>query len=165
LAHAIATAFQRSGKSIGFLSLLDADPRASQAPPEVAFAEIIRQLGYDPAGDLLDLPTIYDFLCNEGHLPDSLDRKNFEAMMAVSRNTHTILHNFVPDTYRGHVLLFTSTIDQHGTTSTAEAWKSYIKGNITTYEVAFRHKEMMDVGPLAEIGPIIARELKRTPNH
>ena len=65
----------------------------------------------------------------------------------------------LPQPFNGNVVLFTATHDLDEQSSEPEVWRRYIHGQINICPIACRHEHMMQTGPLAEIGHVLANEL------
>jgi thioesterase domain-containing protein len=67
--------------------------------------------------------------------------------------------DFRPGGFRGDVTFFTATLTQNEIRRKVDAWLPYVDGRLVNHEIACRHEHMMQAGPIAEIGPLLAARL------
>jgi thioesterase domain-containing protein/acyl carrier protein len=167
VAHAIATALQRTGQEVKLLALLDSYPQPSGNASNIPEPDekdmimgLLEPLGYDRSalGDepLRDMLAI---LQRERHVLSSLTAEQFGALAHCFKNSIRLANNFSPLNFNGDILLV-------GTTNTAsetfaDLWRPYVSGHITACHVECTHSTMMEPGPVAKIGRIVADELDR----
>jgi thioesterase domain-containing protein len=140
LAHAIATQLQAHGEQVSLLALIDAFPGESiadqDAPEPAEVSEVLRREGAVTAG---------------------LDERTIAAMVQTHAHCLALRHQFVPGRFHGELLLFASTTPD---VPPPESWRPYVSGGIQAHRIAATHHQMMDAGPLATVGPILARALR-----
>ena len=132
IAHAIACRLQRDGEQVRFLALLDSVPSNGTADRE-AIAEAI---GDDLGATGEDLATLV-----EGGM-----------------HTHQLIETTPPGRFEGNLVYLAAARDG---ASSAGSWREHVDGGTEEYRIDCHHTTMMRQGPLGEIGPIIAAELKR----
>ncbi|MFG3691061.1 amino acid adenylation domain-containing protein [Micromonospora sp. NPDC047740] len=132
IAHALACRLQRDGDQVRFLALLDSVPRAGSADR----AAITLAIGDDVGATGEDL----------------------DALVESGLHTQRILERTPPGRFRGNVVYLTAVRDGD---RAAAAWHEHVDGNVDEYPIDCHHTTMMRQGPLTEIGPVIAAELKR----
>jgi amino acid adenylation domain-containing protein len=163
LAHAIATELQRRGGDVALLSLFDPTPPfIQQNRPNAVFPNETRIAADFFGEDLKDEPNlsaIYKRLYRDGRVPVDLSESHFSLLIKNVKGAHHLVEGFVPKIYIGKVLLFVATAGREDAESLSEAWKTYVNGNIEVYPIACVHEDMMNTGPLGEIGPLLASEL------
>jgi thioesterase domain-containing protein len=64
--------------------------------------------------------------------------------------------------FHGDMLLVTATLDRsEEDLPLPDAWAPYVDGNIDTHHVDAKHDHLMQPGPLAQIGSILAATLQK----
>jgi amino acid adenylation domain-containing protein len=164
VAYSIATSLQEQGEQVALLGLLDAYPAGPSAAMESPDEQQIlgaafQALGYDVGESPLEISKLRELLRQDGHSLASLEDRHFAAMIEVNKDNARLRRNFIPQPFHGNVLLFTATHDLDEESSGPEIWRRYIHGQIKTCPIACRHEHMMQAGPLAEIGHVLAGEL------
>ncbi|MDP9050377.1 MAG: amino acid adenylation domain-containing protein, partial [Acidobacteriota bacterium] len=164
LAHAVATSLQDQGDLITFLALLDAGPSSQKEAPELpSLVEFVADLFGDNVKSVPpDLTSLYEYLRISGNLPNSFSERHFAALIESYRNAVPLNHTFEPRVYWGDLLIVSSGAGQNDPEIASKAWEPYVSGTITVHQVSCQHGEMMNPGPLTEIGPLIAKELKKS---
>ncbi|WP_051767620.1 hybrid non-ribosomal peptide synthetase/type I polyketide synthase [Amycolatopsis vancoresmycina] len=132
IAHAIACRLQRDGEQVRFLALLDSVPGQGEVDREAIAAAIGDDLG--ATGE--DLATLVES----------------------GIHTHRLIEQSPPGRYEGNLVYLTAARDE---SPSAAAWLDHITGELEEYRIDCHHTTMLRQGPLGDIGPIIAAELKR----
>ncbi|MBN2910703.1 alpha/beta fold hydrolase, partial [Polycladomyces sp. WAk] len=168
VAHAIACELQNQGEQVALLAMLDAYPShflpLGEAPDEQeALIALLALGGYDPESlkdQPLRLSSVMELLRRDGSALASLEESVILNLKEAYVNSVRILGAFVPNRYHGDLLFFRSTVipDWFDPIS-PETWAPYVDGRIEQYDIACRHKDMCQPGPLAEIGRILAAKL------
>ncbi|MEV6694568.1 amino acid adenylation domain-containing protein [Micromonospora sp. NPDC051196] len=135
IAHAVACRLRRDGEQVRFLALLDSAPITASG--DVAREAIAMAIGDDVGATGIDLESLIDS----------------------GVHTHRILAQTAPGVFDGNAVLLTATRDGD---SAAATWRDHVTGNLDEHPIDCHHTTMMRQGPLTEIGPIIAAELKRS---
>jgi thioesterase domain-containing protein len=68
---------------------------------------------------------------------------------------------FAPQRFGGAMTLFMATASEAN--SPAEGWRPHVAGEIRIHPINCAHDNMMDPGPAAKIGAILASELGKQP--
>lgn len=166
--HAMAVQLQKMGEEVALLIMLDSYPshllstRGDDSEEEALMA-LLALGGYDPdsiSDQPLNLANTIKILQQDASALASLDHETILSMKETYTNSIRILREHVPEQYNGDLLFFRSTIipdwfDQIEPT----AWQPYIKGRIEQIDIACRHKDMCQPGPLAEIGTKLVGKL------
>ena len=170
-AHAVATELQRCGEPVAFLATLDSYPGyPSRANTPIANEEefligMLDMLECDMK-NLEDKPvtftTAMEIIRSEGHTLANIEEYHLSAVVKISSNNIKLALDFTPSVFHGDLLLFTATVDQPQDVPTADAWIPYIDGHVETHPISSTHSRMMQPGPLAHIGPILAAKLPRS---
>ncbi|GGA16336.1 dimodular nonribosomal peptide synthase [Paenibacillus marchantiophytorum] len=168
VAHAIASQLQQAGEEIALLVMLDAFPShflplRDEVDEHEALIALLALGGYDPdsLGDKpLDMAAAVDILRSDGSALASLEPSVIMSLKETYVNSVRILGAFRPVSFTGDLLFFHSTvIPDWFTPISPDTWKSHIVGDIEQYDLACRHKDLCQPGPLAEIGRILAEKL------
>ncbi|MFH8386631.1 amino acid adenylation domain-containing protein [Kitasatospora sp. NPDC018058] len=174
VAHVIATQLQAKGESVGLLAMLDAYPivpvdeegqGGGGLREEELLADLLHFVGADaePAdGQALDREQTMEILRREGSALASLDDHSTAALMDVFINNNKLIRGFDPVRFRGDLVHFTATVGRSKEAPTVRSWRPHVEGAIADYEIACEHRDMVQPGPLAEIGKIIADRLSTT---
>jgi thioesterase domain-containing protein/acyl carrier protein len=154
VAHAIATRLQSMGQEVSLLALLDSYPiqHASSQPGLDEDSEIFaHQVAINPIRNLLDV------LRREGL--STLKEHHYEAIMDTFKNNTRLVRTFVPQRFRGDILLFVAMDSE--VKPPIEAWRSYVGREISVHPIDCAHDNMMDPIPAATIGGVLAKELEQ----
>ncbi|THF76595.1 amino acid adenylation domain-containing protein [Cohnella fermenti] len=167
VAHAVASLLQAEGEEIALLVMLDAFPShflpISEGPnEEEALIALLALGGYDPdsLGGVLDMEAAVNILRSDGSALASLEPSVIMSLKDTYVNSVRILGAYRPGTYRGDLLFVHSTvIPDWFTPISPQTWQPYITGSIERHDLACRHKDLCQPGPLADIGRIITMKL------
>jgi nonribosomal peptide synthetase DhbF len=167
VAYSLASHLQFQGEQVALLALLDAYPPDPEVPCDVLgeqelIQELLKDLGYDPAtlGEgPLQLPTLKELLRRRGHVLSNFEDQHLSAIPRIFRNNVRLASNFVPETFDGDLLCFIAVEDDPAPPT--EAWRPYVRGQITIRQIACRHPDMTQPGPIAQIGQALAVELEK----
>ncbi|MBV9058099.1 MAG: AMP-binding protein, partial [Pseudonocardiales bacterium] len=168
VAHAVATELQQRGKQVCLVAILDAyphPPTLKEAPDftEEDLLKFLLHMGAreDKQSDD-DEPVTFtkamETFRGQGHALASIEEQHLSAMTKIAANNVDLAIKFSPEVFQGDVLFFAAMIDCEDTPS-PNTWKPYVNGTIDTYQINSKHGYMMQPGPLAEIGSILATRL------
>jgi glyine---[glycyl-carrier protein] ligase len=162
VAHAVATQLQSAGQEVSLLALLDSYPYNATSALGAGDKETAREVLYAgppeyPIRSMLE--SILDGLRSDGHLLSTLEEHDYEAILDASRHSGGLMKAFVPQTFRGDVSLFVATADE--IRPPIETWRPFVSGQIKIHPIDCIHRDMMDPGPTAKIGKLLAAELDR----
>ena len=125
----------------------------------------LEHLGYDPAilGEgPLQLSTLKELLRQKESIYSNLEDKYLDTIPRLFRNNVRLAGSFVPERFDGDLLFFAAVEDSPA--SPADAWRPYVRGQITVRQIACRHGNMTEPGPIAQIGQALAIELEKRHN-
>ncbi|OAB37184.1 non-ribosomal peptide synthetase [Paenibacillus macquariensis subsp. macquariensis] len=168
VAQAMAVQLQAEGEEVSFLAMLDAFPShylpiRGEPDEEEALVALLALGGYDPdtIGDgPLDIARAIEILRSDGSALASLDEAIIMNLKETYENSVRILGEFVPKRFKGDLLFFHSTIiPDWFDPIEPEMWEPFIEGKIERHDIACRHKDLCQPGPLTEIGKIISLKL------
>jgi nonribosomal peptide synthetase DhbF len=155
VAHAIATRLQTIGEEVSLLALLDSYPLQSESSQLNEDSEIFaHQVAINPIRNLLDV------LRREGL--STLKEHQYEAIMDTFKNNTRLVSTFLPQKFRGDVLLFVATDSE--IKPPVGAWRAYVGREIRVHPIGCAHDNMMDPIPAAKIGAVLAKELEQESN-
>lgn len=169
VAHAVASLLQGEGEEIALLVMLDAFPShflpLREGPDEAeALIALLALGGYDPdsLGDKpLDMAAAVEILRSDGSALASLEPSVIMSLKETYVNSVRILATYRPGNFAGDLLFVHSTVIPDWFEPIApDTWKTYIDGEIEQYDLACRHKDLCQPGPLAEIGHILSGKLE-----
>jgi amino acid adenylation domain-containing protein len=165
LAHAIATQLERADEPVGLVVIADTYP--GQRLPLLTEQEILTDMlgwaGRDTT-HLVDGPVrpeqVVDMLRSSGTSMASLEARHIAAIARIYANHRKLLRDFTPPRYGGDVVVIVATLDKVDISPTPQTWTPYVAGRVTARYLNRSHTELMKPGPLAEIGAILAEELR-----
>ena len=102
---------------------------------------------------------LLDVLRREGL--STLKEHHYEAIMDTFKNNTRLARTFVPQRFDGAMTLFVATVSE--TKPPVETWNTHISGEIKVHPIDCAHDNMMDPGPAAKIGTVLAAELGKQP--
>jgi thioesterase domain-containing protein len=150
VAHAVATDLQRQGNEIGLLAAVDSYPASA----------VIGLRGDEDAAPMAsELQHELEELRLQGQFDGTLTQRHYDAMIDATRRGPELAAAFVPERYRGRMLLFVASVE--GIDRPADAWTPHVDGTIDVHTVHFTHERMLETSPAASIGAVLADELRR----
>ncbi|MFC5825235.1 non-ribosomal peptide synthase/polyketide synthase [Nonomuraea insulae] len=179
VAHEIAALLEEKGQQVGLLVLLDCYPREVKLFEE-GLAELMTRIEpsdvYGGVLEMLDIkledladdtPLTYERLLELLRERDSalanLSEAEFWAMGRIIINNGVIGSRFTHRRISADILVLAAS-EEPDSPLTPELWRTYVAGDIDYREIPCRHANMMNPGPLAEVGPIIAERIRQTIN-
>ncbi|MNO48635.1 Dimodular nonribosomal peptide synthase [compost metagenome] len=169
VAHAMAVQLQKEGEEVSFLAMLDAYPShylplRGEPDEEEALTALLALGGYDPdsIGDTpLNLESAIEILRSDSSALSSLDEATILNLKETYENSVLILGAYVPEKFEGDLLFFRSTIiPDWFDPIDPDMWIPYVGGKLDIHEIACRHKDLCQPGPLTEIGGILLGKLQ-----
>jgi nonribosomal peptide synthetase DhbF len=167
VAQAMASALQKAGQEVRLLALLDSYPSHAALSHAVVhepderefclgligpFEYDLAALGNDPLGNTLEI------LRRASPLDSGFDESRLSELRDVFRNNWRLAHSFVPQRFNGDMLFFSAEKAHLG--SPTRDWAPHVNGAIKVHRIECAHDQMMAPAPLAQIGKIIAEELR-----
>jgi amino acid adenylation domain-containing protein len=167
VAHSLASHLRLQGEQVALLALLDIYPPDPELPRGVLdeqemIKKLLEDLGYDPAtlGEgPLQLSTLKELLRRKGHILSNLEDQHLSAISTIYNNNVRLANSFIPETFDGDLLFFVAV--ENNPTPPTDAWRPYVRGQITIHQIACRHPDMTQPGPIAQIGQALAVELEK----
>ncbi|MEC0211801.1 thioesterase domain-containing protein, partial [Paenibacillus ehimensis] len=173
VAQAMAVQLQQEGEEVEFLAMLDAFPShylpiRGEVDEEEALTAMLALGGYDPdsLGDVpLTMAAAIEILRSDGSALASLDEAIIRNLRTTYENSVRLLGAYVPKRFEGDLLFFHSTIiPDWFDPIDPEMWLPYISGQMERYDIACRHKDLCQPGPLTEIGRQLSVKLQALKN-
>ena len=170
VAQEMARQLRDSGEPVSFLGVLDAYPftRNSNASEADTARDIVGFLGLDAARAPTSMAQMSDFLCREYDVLNMDIVKGLqdqhsnllEDVTAVIANNLSLLQRFAPQPVDVPMHFFQAldTARSAGIEHCPQVWQSKVSG-LQVYPVHCHHQAMLEAGPLAEIGPLVAAAL------
>lgn len=175
LAQEVAVQLQEAGAEVALLGVLDAYPAADLSlndgetfDEQRVLRELVVRLGGGPrisslGGDrppdekfcIADLAQVLRGFENP---LSGLDERQFERMLAVWRNNVALQRRFVPRRFDGSMLLFRATRSNTEASPMVRPWGDSV-AVVVPHEVDCEHDDMMEYGPLSEVGRVVSRAL------
>jgi nonribosomal peptide synthetase DhbF len=170
VAYSLGSHLRHQGEQVALLVLLDTyppDPELSLEVPDEQeiIIEFLKDLGYHPAilGEgPLQTSTLKELLRQKESAYANLEDQYLEAIPRIYRNNLRLAGSFVPETFDGDLLFFAAVEDSPAPPT--DAWRPYVRGQITIHQIACRHPDMTHPGPIAQIGQALAVELEKRHN-
>ncbi|HKF09431.1 MAG TPA: alpha/beta fold hydrolase, partial [Xanthobacteraceae bacterium] len=155
VAHAIATRLQSTDEKVELLALLDSYPSNCEELPhrQQRHKEVLFAGAADPIRNMVDT------LRHDEHLLSMLKEHHYEAIMEGYDNSVRLMRRFLPQQFRGDILLFMAA--QGEAKPPHDVWAPYVGGKIKVHRIDCTHEAMMDPLPAASIGRVLAAELRR----
>ncbi|MDA5280825.1 non-ribosomal peptide synthetase [Streptomyces sp. Isolate_45] len=175
LAHEVAVQLQRQGRTVALLANLDQVPVKSEdlggeyvaADEQKVLLALLDFVGRDPGmfGDeQLRYDEVMAVLREEGSALATFDDEHILRIGAVNNNNWGLTVDYVPDVFEGDVLLFVATRDDDHPDDKAEhsvaGLRPYVSGGIEVVEVDCEHRQLLQTGPVAEIGRALQDRLR-----
>ena len=170
--HAIAARLEQEGEEVELLAILDAypivpaDQSVSVLDEREALSLTLEEMGFGrpiPSEGPIPWDDITDFLRRSGNPLGYLERPLLASINRIHLNnvrlTEQLTEQPRPANFSGTALHFRATRGSRDMPP-ASSWTPYV-GSIELYEIDCRHTEMMDPGPLAEIGRRLQAKLDR----
>ncbi|WP_051468275.1 non-ribosomal peptide synthetase [Actinomadura oligospora] len=167
IAYEMACLLQAQGEEIGMLALIDSyyGQDLGSAERDV-LPEVLGAIGMDPEavapGGEPDVPKIMELLAARADVLSTLGEDDlvrvFHAYQAGIRQAET----YEPGAYRGDLLYFTALRDRPADApAPAEHWGAVMTGRVAEHPVDAGHHALMEPGPVAVMGPVLASELDK----
>ncbi|MFE5918887.1 amino acid adenylation domain-containing protein [Streptomyces sp. NPDC056468] len=167
VAHTIASLLREQGEEVALLAMLDSFPpewqelAASLDEPDL-LAELLTSLGLTPAdfGDgTLGRARFVERLKAADSTVSSFGSETLAALPDLYTRHVQLLQEPLDRRFDGDLLFFTADHSRPANGATHEAWRPHITGHLENVMVAGHHDGLMQPGPLAEIGTVLAATL------
>jgi thioesterase domain-containing protein/acyl carrier protein len=167
VAQLIATRLQDQGEQVALLAILDALPRPPEKPLDdglltQAQAEHMRARPEVRLEKMLERSheNIGQSESAEGEIKQDSFVENLSAINEIAINNKQLVSDFVPNYFRGDLVIFIPARGPRPAPFVMEAWKPYIEGRIELYEVDSTHENMTQPEPLKQIALRVSEKLQ-----
>ncbi|MGA4841736.1 amino acid adenylation domain-containing protein [Streptomyces sp. G45] len=169
IAYEIAAQLRAAGDEVGLLANLDAYPRTGVADTrggeQQMLAWFLEGIGHHRAefGDRdLTPDDVIGALRRDGNPLAQLGEDRMGRMLRLMARHQEIIPAYTPGAFDGRMRLFLAEHSPWGDVRDKERlWEPYCAGEVLVHRIECAHDDMLDPGPLAEIGPVVAAELER----
>ncbi|WP_046215884.1 amino acid adenylation domain-containing protein [Paenibacillus wulumuqiensis] len=171
VAQAMAVQLQREGQQVALLAVLDAYPShylpiREEQEEEEALTALLALGGYDPdsIGDgPLDMARAMEILRSDTSALASLDEETIMKLRTTYENSVRLLSHYVPESFDGRMLFFRSTIiPDWFDPIEPEMWEPYVAAGLERHDIACRHKDLCQPGPLEIISSVLSGHLEQS---
>ncbi|GKQ38415.1 hypothetical protein ALMP_49470 [Streptomyces sp. A012304] len=167
LAHEVAVRLQEQGQEVALLANLDQVPMSAEdldgeytaADEQKVLLALLDFVGRDPGmfGDgPLRHAEVMAVLREEGSALATFDEEQILRIGAVNNNNWDLTIGHEPGVFDGDVLLFVATRDedhpQDKTERSVTRLSRFVTGNVEVLEIDCEHRQLLQAGPVEEIG-------------
>jgi amino acid adenylation domain-containing protein len=168
LAHRVAGRLAAEGETAPLVVVLDAPPGARDHGPAPGPRDLLA-VAFDGAGVFDAEPgdgplaprRIREILDAAGSPLGALGERAVAAILDTTRHHFGLADPDGPEKFAGDLLLFAATGGAADPDALEKAWDPYVAGRITVHRVGAEHLQMTGPGAVAEMGPVLAREIQR----
>ncbi|MEU7482642.1 thioesterase domain-containing protein, partial [Streptomyces sp. NPDC042319] len=169
LAYEIAVQLRRAGDEVGLVANLDSYPRSGVTDDrdrQSLLAWLLEGIGHHRSeyGDR-DLATgdIIDALRRDGSPMARMGDERMARMVDLMLHHQGLNTRYTPGDFDGTMQLFLAEHSEWGEAGTDKEglWRPYFSGTLDIHRVACTHDDILNPGPLSEVGPAVAAELDR----
>ena len=176
VAHEVAVQLQQRGREVALLAMLDSSPSAAAdgwAGEDELARDFLAELGVDAAGldvrhashacfaeTLSRADSPFAQLIDEAGSPlANLDADVLRSVYDVYRNANGIGAEPPSSQYRGDLVFFSAGLERPAAGSLSAHWVPFVDGVVEEHEIACRHFEMANTGPLSQIAEVLESHL------
>ncbi|MEU9101662.1 amino acid adenylation domain-containing protein [Streptomyces sp. NPDC048361] len=169
LAYEVAVQLRAAGDEVGLLANLDSYPRTGivdDRDEQGVLGWLLEGIGHHRSefGDR-DLTTadIIDALRRDGSPLARMGDRRMARMIDLMSHHQGLNTRYSPRDYDGTMQLFLAEHSDWGEAGTEKEtlWRPHFSGPLEIHRIACTHDDILNPGPLAEIGPVVAAELDR----
>ncbi|MEV3991289.1 amino acid adenylation domain-containing protein [Streptomyces sp. NPDC049837] len=176
LAYEIAVQLRLAGDEVGLVANLDSYPRTGvtdERDEQSLLAWLLEGIGHHRsefgdrdlvAGDVLDA------LRRDNSPMARMGEQRMTRMVDLMIHHQSLNTRYRPRDFDGTMQLFLAELSAWGEAGTGQVekgpdkdrlWKPYFSGDLRVHRLACTHDDILNPGPLAELGPVVAAELDR----
>ncbi|MFF0519928.1 amino acid adenylation domain-containing protein [Actinomadura nitritigenes] len=167
IAYEMAVRLQEAGERVGLLGLIDAyHTQDLEAEKREILPELLESIGIDArmvAGD--GNPDMAQIMAVLAERDDALATLQEDDLVNVYRNYENGLRQaerYRPGRYRGDVVFFTALRGRTADSPTGPSnWGPLVEGQIEDYPLDVEHHFLLEPGPAAEMGAVLAAKLDK----
>ncbi|MDT9684983.1 amino acid adenylation domain-containing protein [Streptomyces sp. TRM76323] len=176
LAYEIAVQLRLAGDEVGLVANLDAYPRtgvSDERDEQSLLAWLLEGVGHHRSefGDRdLVVGDVLDALRRDDSPMARMGEQRMTRMVDLMIRHQSLNTRYRPRDFDGTMQLFLAERSAWGEAGVGQVekgpdkdrlWKPYFSGDLRVHRLACTHDDILDPGPLAELGPVIAAELDR----
>ncbi|GGR77885.1 hypothetical protein GCM10010252_15670 [Streptomyces aureoverticillatus] len=169
IAYEIAVQLRAAGDEVGLVANLDSYPRTGVADDrggeQNMLAWFLEGIGHHRSefGDRdLTPDDVIGVLRRDGNSLARLGEERMGRMLRLMARHQAIIPDYKPGAFDGRMQLFLAEHSPWGDVRDKERlWEPYCAVEPAVHRVECAHDDMLDPGPLAEIGPLVGAELAR----
>ncbi|GAX51781.1 amino acid adenylation domain-containing protein [Streptomyces olivochromogenes] len=168
IAYEIAVQLRAAGEEVGLLAVLDSYPRTDavdERDEQGSLAWLLEGIGHDRSeygGRDLVPADVIDALRRDNSPLARLGEERLARMVDLMARHQVLNTRYRQGGYGGRMQLFLAERSPWGEVTDKERlWRPRHSGPVDVHRIDCAHDDMLSPGPLAEIGPLVAAELKR----
>ncbi|WP_243722783.1 non-ribosomal peptide synthetase [Actinomadura sp. 7K507] len=167
IAYEMAVRLQAAGERVGLLTLIDAyHTQDLESERREILPELLESIGIDASMIAADgNPDMEQIMAVLAERDDALATLGEDDLVNVYRNYENGLRQaeeYRPGRFRGDIVFFTALQGRTGDSPTARSnWGPLVEGEIEDYPVDVDHHLLMEPGPVAEMGAVLAAKLDK----
>ncbi|MFA1551823.1 amino acid adenylation domain-containing protein [Actinomadura chokoriensis] len=167
VAYEVAVRLQAAGESVGLLALIDSYHGQDLAGDEREILhELLQGIGVDAAAIAPDgnpdMKQIMEILADRDDALATLDEDDLVNVYRNYENGLRQAEEYRPGRFRGDVVFFTALQGRVEDSPTGRGnWGPLVEGEIEDYPIDVEHHLLMDPGPAAEMGAVLAAKLDK----
>ncbi|MFG2091540.1 amino acid adenylation domain-containing protein [Spirillospora sp. NPDC048824] len=167
IAYEMAVRLQAAGERVGLLTLIDAyHTQDLESERREILPELLESIGIDAGMIAADgNPDMEQIMAVLAARDDALATLGEDDLVNVYRNYENGLRQaeeYRPGRFRGDIVFFTALQGRTGDSPTARSnWGPLVEGEIEDYPVDVDHHLLMEPGPAAEMGAVLAAKLDK----
>ena len=167
IAYEMAVRLQAAGERVGLLALIDAyHTQDLESERREILPELLESIGIDAKMVAEDgNPDMEQIMAVLAERDDALATLGEDDLVNVYRNYENGLQQaeeYRPGRFRGDIVFFTALVGRDDDSPTARSnWGPLVEGEIEDYPVDAEHHLLMEPGPVAEMGAVLAAKLDK----
>ncbi|MFG2290982.1 amino acid adenylation domain-containing protein [Streptomyces sp. NPDC048595] len=167
LAYEIAVQLRGAGDEVGLLANLDSYPRSGvvhDRDEQAMLAWLLEGIGHhrsEYGGRDLTSDDIIDALRQDNSPLAQMGERRMARMIDLMTRHQGLNTAYTPRDYDGKMQLFLAEHSDWGEADKEEVWRPYFSGTLQIHRIACNHDDILNPGPLSEVGPAVAAELER----
>ncbi|WP_232383088.1 non-ribosomal peptide synthetase [Actinomadura violacea] len=167
IAYEMAVRLQAAGERVGLLALIDAyHTQDLESEKREILPELLESIGIDAKMVAADgNPDMAQIMAVLAERDDALATLREDDLVNVYRNYENGLHQaerYRPGRYRGDVVFFTALQGRTADSPTGPSnWGPLVEGQIEDYPLDVEHHFLLEPGPAAEMGAVLAAKLDK----
>ncbi|MFJ6694630.1 amino acid adenylation domain-containing protein [Streptomyces sp. NPDC091272] len=167
LAYEIAVQLRAAGDEVGLVANLDSYPRTGtpdERDEQGMLAWLLEGVGHhrsEYGGRDLVSDDIIDALRRDNSPLAQMGEERMARMIDLMTHHQRLIPHYTPGDFDGTMQLFLAEHSAWEGTDMEQVWKPWFSGTLDVHRIACNHDDILNPGPLSEIGPLVAAELDR----